>query len=150
MYYIKESILWHADYIGRRLRDSDVMEIKAMSGRDPALALKESFVRSELCWTAFQDLEPIAMFGVGAASIMSVRGSPWMLGTDKLALAVIGIGRFSKYYVGRMKARYPILENYVDARQRTSIRWLKWCGFKMDQPEPIGINGEMFHRFYME
>jgi hypothetical protein len=31
-----------------------------------------------------------------------------------------------------------------------SVRWLAWMGFTIDEPEPIGVNGEMFHLFHKE
>jgi hypothetical protein len=147
-YVIRESTLDDAISLGNRLRWSDIQEILASSGRIPSVALKEGFLRSDLCWTAWKGDLQIAMFGVGARSAMSTQGCPWMLGSEELDHAVIGIGRFSRYYVEKMSERYNYLENFIDMRQKKSIRWLKWCGFKIEDPEPFGIHGELFHRFW--
>ncbi len=46
---------------------------------------------------------------------------------------------------------FPHLQNYVDARNEISIRWLKWLGFRFDpKPVPYGIWGLPFLRFQME
>ncbi len=150
MYEFVKSEMFHVEELGLKLRRCDIEEIKASSSLPPIDAMRRSFEKSPLCWTALKDGKPIAMFGAACQSVMSVHGSPWMLGSDGLTRAVIGIGRFSRYYVARMKQRFSILENYIDARQTRSIRWLKWCGFNVDKPEPIGLHGEPFHRFWMQ
>lgn len=145
-----ESNLADAESLGSRLRWSDIQEILASSGRVPSIALKEAFLRSDMCWTAFKGELPIAMFGCLARSVMSTSASPWMLGSDELDRAGVGIGRFSRYYIDKMNDRFSFLENYIDARQAKSIRWLRWCGFRIENPEPIGLHGEMFHRFWKD
>jgi hypothetical protein len=150
MYEFVQADMSHVEELGVKLRNSDVEEIAASSGRPPLVAMSQSFLKSPLCWTALRDGKPIAMFGAACQSVMSVHGSPWMLGSDDLDRAVLGIGRFSRYYVARMKQRFSILENFIDARQKRSIRWLKWCGFTVDKPAAIGLHGEPFHRFWIE
>lgn len=147
-YTIKEATLDDAESIGLRLRWSDIQEIYATSGRVPHIAIKEAFLRSDMCWTGFIDDLPIAMFGCAAPSVMATIASPWMLGTDELDSAAIGIGRASLYYVQKMSERFDYLENYIDARQKKSIRWLKWCGFTIEEAEPKGRHGEMLHKFW--
>ncbi len=41
----------------------------------------------------------------------------------------------------------PLL-NYCDARNVQTITWLSWLGFHVEHPEPYGLNGEPFHRFW--
>jgi hypothetical protein len=48
-----------------------------------------------------------------------------------------------------MLEQHSFLENWVDARNVTSIKWLKWCGFDFDDPAPFGVEQLMFHRFEM-
>jgi hypothetical protein len=50
-------------------------------------------------------------------------------------------------YVDRMQARFPRLENFVHAENRLSIRWLKWCGFIIDDVPEL-INDEDFYLFW--
>jgi RimJ/RimL family protein N-acetyltransferase len=47
-----------------------------------------------------------------------------------------------------MQERFPRLENYVHAKNKLSIRWLKWCGFTLDMEVPELINDEEFYLFW--
>jgi hypothetical protein len=149
-YSMRESTLEDAIYLSTRLRKSDIEEVYASHEMDAGIALKEAFVRSSMCWTGLNGDRPVAMFGCNAPSVMATSASPWMLGTDELDRAAIGIGRASLYYINKMLERYDYLENFIDARQKKSIRWLKWCGFTIEEPFPVGRHGEMFHRFWKE
>lgn len=131
-----------------RLRPSDVREILACSGRDPDVALELSFLSSSFCWAAEKHGQVVAIFGVAGACVMSENGSPWMLGSEELDRCGIEIVRVSRYYVTLMKSHFPHLENYVDARQKKSIRWLRWLGFKIEPAKPHGVSGLPFHRFH--
>jgi len=75
-----------------------------------------------------------------------------MLGSEELNMPRVGneVGKRSRYYVLEMKRHFQRLENYVDARQKRSIRWLKWCGFTVENPKPWGTLGLPFHQFWME
>lgn len=132
-----------------RLRESDKQEILAASGFDPNKALMDSFMGSSLCWTVTKGGQVIAIFGAAGVSALSSVGMPWMLGSNELNRAGVEIVKVSMYYVKRMKDRFPILVNFIDARQKKSVRWLKWLGFTVEQPQPYGVLGMPFHRFTM-
>jgi len=93
------------------------------------------------------------MWGVvRLGSLLTDRGSPWLLGTNLFFKAHRKLHReFLRQcpdYVDRMQARFPRLENFIHAGNRLSIRWLKWCGFSLDMDAPVPINGEYFFRFW--
>jgi len=54
--------------------------------------------------------------------------------------------------IDRMLAMYPRLENNpgVAAFYRRSIKFLLFLGFTIDPPKPVGPQGSLFHRFWME
>lgn len=132
------------------LRHEDNVEALAMSGKSADWALRNGFRFSEKCWVAMQDDEPVAGFGVKSAGILSEVGTPWLLGTDKVREIQREFIRQSRDYVGQMLDGYKMLENWVDARNLISIKWLRWCGFTVQAlPQPFGLNGEPFHRFWM-
>lgn len=56
--------------------------------------------------------------------------------------------KHSRAYVEEMNRAYNYLENYVDVRNIVSIRWLKWCGFQMEEPEIHGVAQIPFIRFH--
>ena len=74
-----------------------------------------------------------------------------MLGSDRIRGKDIRVefARKSKGYVLRMSKEFPILENYVDARNTLAKRWLKWCGFTIEPPVEYGPEGLPFHLFHM-
>jgi len=42
---------------------------------------------------------------------------------------------------------YKYVLNYVYVENKKSIKWLRWLGFKIEEAEPVGVNGALFHRF---
>lgn len=136
--------------IARNMRDADVAECLATDGRLPDDALRWSLNKSTMAWTGFVDGEPIVMFGVGGSSMLSNWGVPWMLGTKRLPSVAVPFLRRNRGYIDIMLAGHSRLMNYVDARNTTSIRWLRWLGFHVGEPVPYGREGLPFHPFTME
>jgi len=147
-YNFEETKVDHVQALQGRLRESDILEIMAATGRNPDIALMESFLQSNLCWTAFRKDKVIAIFGAASVSILSETASPWMIGSKELNGAGIEIVKVSRYYVDQMKDRFSLLVNYIDARQARSVRWLKWLGFIVEAPCAYGVEGLPFHRFW--
>ena len=137
----------HARYIGENMRAADRQEVWASSHALPDAATMESFRRSLECWTGVVDGEPICIFGVAPVSLVTGYAAPWMLGTDQLERNAVKFLRGSKEVVAGWKRDYRHLFNYVDARNKTSIRWLKWLGFELEEPAPYGAEKLPFHRF---
>jgi hypothetical protein len=123
----------------------------AASGYNADEGLQKGFNNSKACWIGMLGRDPVCCFGVAPYSVLGDKGSPWMLGTDgiKDREASRCVRLLSRYYIEKMLECFPILENYVDARNTISIKWLKWCGFNFDEAKPFGINKELFYRFWM-
>lgn len=136
----------HIPTIAVGMRDIDCREVAAASGNTPFKALEIGLENSELCWTGMIDRVPAAMFGVVN---LGYTGVPWMLGTDRLSLVSKRLLMDSKGYVKAMLGVNKLLQNYVHAENESSIRWLKWLGFEMSEPEPYGVLREMFRLFKM-
>jgi hypothetical protein len=90
------------------------------------------------------------MFGVGAMSMLSDTGHPWMFGSNEMEHHSRALIRDARPYIDAMLRIYPRLENIVDARNKKSIRWLRHVGFRIDPPIPAGVDGLPFHPFVME
>jgi len=120
----------HIPTLARRMREADVEEVRAASGRSPLEALRRGLKMSEECYVALVDGRPEVMFGFGHDYNRYV-GSAWMLGTDWMDTpqARMPIWRYSKYFVDRALKRYRIIGNYVDNRNTKSCRWLERLGF---------------------
>lgn len=151
-YKIMPATIEHAESLKNRLRQNDVEEIYAASGLDASKALLQSWRLSEVSYVGLMDNLPIAIFGAARRTLISEDGIPWMLGSEELnsKRVIIEVGRRSIYYVNEMKRRFKRLENWIDARQTKSIKWLKWCGFTIDEAKPYGFLGMPFHYFWSE
>lgn len=141
----------HADRVVRLMREDDKAEAWAFSRLTPAEAVASSMMNSTKAWAAMLPGtdKAFALFGVGSESLLSDVGVPWLLATDEITTVGVAFAKHSRYYVQQMLDHYSKLENYVDARNRVSRAWLRWCGFKVEK-DPVTFNGEAFHRFSME
>lgn len=136
--------------VASNMRQSDRDECKAYCGATPLAGVLLSLMSSTVKWTIrTEEGKAIGLFGVGAASALSDVGAPWLLATDELNDISISFLRQSRGCVAEMLRRHSILENYVDARNAVSIKWLGWCGFTLDEAKPYGREGLPFHRFEM-
>jgi hypothetical protein len=134
-----------------KLRRSDREELFAATGDLPEEVLIESFRSSIKSWSILHNEKPVAVYGVAPYPGVSGVGVPWLLGTDGMCKRVVQIAllRQSKQYVKRMLDVFPYLINFVDARNKMSIRWLRWCGFTIRPAQPYGPFNLPFHRFDM-
>lgn len=135
----------HIREIARRMRKADRDEVFAASGKSPIQALTFTLRRSAQAWTALVDGKPEVMFGVVDLNILAGSGAPWLLGTDAVETHYVAFLRNSVRFRSQLLARYAVLKNFVDDRNKVSIRWLKWLGFSLG--EPFDWNGYDFRLF---
>ena len=134
----------------RNMREHDKQEVNAATNMGIRNAVKTSVNLSSYSKTGLVNDELVCMWGVCPISLLSSSGSPWMLGTDLIEKKQRVFLRRSKPWLNDIRKDYKYLENFVDARNVLSVKWLKWLGFEMDEAEPYGIHGEPFHKFTME
>lgn len=131
-----------------RLRESDVVEIRRVSGMDAAGALELSVSCSDhdMVWAADLDGEVQVLFG--ACPIEGTLGGIWMLGSDAIEENPRSFWRHCKKYLEVMHARYSGLTNYVDVEHSSANRWMRKLGFLPLQV--IDINGHLFIQYLSE
>lgn len=146
---IVSATLAHVDHVAEHMRKRDVDEVRAASGRSPRDALVDSLLGSSRAWTMLTERgEPYAIFGVAPWFAMPDTGAPWLLATDTFRRYPRFILANTKRYVAEMHRDYPILMNYVDARNTDSLRWLMWSGFQFTGVVPeYGVERRPFLRF---
>lgn len=138
----------HVEAVMGRLREADQLEVYAATGRDPDKALRDAWKNSLHRWSIVWRGEIIGLFGLSSLSLMGRTGVPWLLGTDKMKEIKLTFVKQSVHFISAMLEIYPVLMNWVDARNTLSIRWLKWLGFKMkNQPQPYGFEKRPFYYF---
>jgi hypothetical protein len=148
-YHIAPAAVEHLLPVAARMRAADRREVWASHRMTPYESLIFSLEASRRAWTGFIDDNPVMVWGVADDSESGL-GRPWMLATDGLARGHRVFLRLSRRYVAKLQAGYRRLENYVHAGNRLSLRWLKWCGFQIDEAAPVLFNGEKFYKFWRE
>lgn len=137
----------HIRTIASRMREADRDSALAGSGRSPIAALTFSYRKSACCWTAILDGRPELMWGVGEISASAGVGAPWLLGTDAVEENFRAFLRASYEWPSQLLRQYPVLRNFVDARNTVSVRWLEWLGFRL--LDPVEFRGHQFRIFEM-
>ena len=141
-----------AIYVGANLRAADIDELEATFGpgrKQVATTVQAWRVSRDTTFVGLADEEPICLFGLGTPSLLSDVGCPWMLGTDKVGFYSRAFLRHSRRVVALWSEQFPILRNYVDARNTDAVRWLQWVGFDVYYPRPWGPLNMNFHEFEM-
>ncbi len=139
----------HIPRLAARMRPQDRLEVAASHGQSPETALRESLARSPLAWCCLLGGNPAFMWGVaghGAPHLPHV-GLPWLLASLEIDRLKAPFLRQCGSYVKRMQSRFPCLVNFVHAENAASVRWLRWCGFTV-QDKITFINGAPFRLFW--
>ncbi len=142
----------HADVIAANPRQADEVEVRASCGLSVGWALRYGLRKSSKVWTAIIDGIPVCMFGVTLTSAITGTGTVWCLASSEMSKPAVRrqFIEHSPHVLQAVQERFPgTLFNAVDVRNLSAIRWLKWMGFKLLPPEPMGRNGELFQPFYI-
>ena len=123
------------------VRAADVAELAAL-GVTPELCMREGVAQSRRSFAMFIHGQPAAIFGCVEHR---THGVPWAVVCTAAETFPIPFLRSSLRYVHSLPM---FLENAVDARNVKTIQWLRWLGFTIEAPEPMGKKGELFHRFW--
>lgn len=138
-----------AEYIAEHMRESDVNEVRAVTEAPLDDVLRTS-VGASYMPGAVVDMtgKPYALFGAAPRSPLSRIAEPWLLGIPELADHGVWLTKKTRVYLQQVERVYPVLENFVDARNTASVAWLRAVGFTLDDPQPFGYRDILFHRFY--
>lgn len=138
----------HVEDLMGRIRQADHDEIWAVAHVDADSALRRSFRASDMCWAFKADGRVFAIGGVAPSTAAFSIGIPWLMASDDIVQNGIYFVRHSRECVEKMHERYIHLMNWVDVRNEESIKWLRWCGFNIEEPKPYGEDKRLFHRFW--
>lgn len=143
----------HAESVAANIRDADRAELWTSSRGDPLAAILRGMESSPEPLAAIYDGEPACVFGVWPFSALGGMGAAWMLGSRVLERhgAQRELLRLSQPVADYWQDQFPtLLYNFVDERNTSAIRWLRWLGFEFGDPIPYGVDGLPFLPFYKQ
>jgi len=140
----------HAVDLANNMAEADRQELYAVGAHSPLQGILSSVAVSRDATSGLADGRVVCMFGIATATALSFVGVPWMLGAEELPQHARRFLRLNKAYMEAVKEEYSELANFVDARNKRSIRWLEWLGFDFDKAVDFGPYGLPFHRFHWE
>lgn len=138
----------HVGRVANRMREIDRIETGA-KGRSPKAALRLSLRLSTWACTVILDGDPVAMFGVTAASLVEDKGRPWFLGSDDVYRHGRDMLVMGERVVSRMHGDFRRLENVVSSGNVRAIRLLRRWGFTVEGEE-IMVGSVPFVAFWKE
>ena len=139
----------HIHALALDMSKADTDEVWAAGRKTPLEALEQSVSASSEPYVGLHEGRALCMFGVAELTILDNKGIPWMLSSDELKYHARPFLRGSRMYIDLMKEKYPFMVNFVDARNRAAIRWLRWLHFRLLPAEARGPDNVLFHRFEM-
>lgn len=149
MAYIRESSLGDPALLAPNLRAADIEEIDAASHLSPYEVLLAGHHLGAPCRTLVGDSGNIvAMFGVSLMPNDPKIGVVWCLTSPEMF-------KIKKFFVRAAHKELPLLcegydkvINFVYAKNKTHIRWLKAMGFDVSPtPQPFGRLKKPFYYF---
>ncbi len=150
-YTIERAVGDDALFVAAHLRPQDLQELAATSGLAPEVSLLRSLEVSRDTNVGKIDGRPACLFGVYSPTVLTAHGHPWFYGTTLLEGHERAFLRRCRPWVAEMGQRYGTLLNWVDARNRKAILWLRWLGFDVDEATiPAGPHGLPFHPYRYE
>lgn len=136
--------------IADTMRHADAIEVRSSHDHTPLEALMNGLDLSDYSVIVTVNGVPVVMYGVCLLSIVTGGGVPWMLSSQKMLQYKKQLLKYSPMVVDDMLKVCHTLSNHVHAKNKLSVRWLKWLGFIMEEPAPYGVKNELFHRFHLE
>jgi len=109
--------------------DTELVGIKLVE--EMASALEASLV----AYAGFVDGDLIAIWGVKSSSMVSGYGYLWMVTTKTADEHPLVLARYSRRVIDYLLNHYSLLHGFVGWKYERSIRWLKWLGFEIGEPE---------------
>lgn len=141
------------DYILKNLRTEDEMELKALFGDNWLEESKNRIMKTKfyvMLGKGKNDKTPICMGGIeqdekDAEGI----GCAWFLCTNEIKKHGLQILKELKKEVEKADEKFWLTYNVIYEKNHLAKKWLKWLGFKFDNPRPNGIDiPEGFEFFY--
>ena len=138
----------YCNYIADNLKHETYREVIGLCGRSNIRQEVEDCVTlSEWSRVLLLDDVPLMVFGIQMVEPINRVGCVWMLSTELTQEHKVFVGRVTKKYLRKFMEHYSMLFNYVDANNNFILRWLRYLGATIYEPQPCGIFGIPYRRF---
>lgn len=132
------------------LRDADIAEVQAFSGRDPEEALRDGLNAISIGGRArvacLPNGIPAAIYGV--VPVAPRVGAIWMLATNQFHRLHRQFLRECRQEIDDLTEGYRLVFNFTDARNKVHHRWIEWAGFTIiKRHEKFGAEQRPFLEF---
>jgi hypothetical protein len=128
-----------------RLRAGDLREIHAL-GETQESAFTKVLGASLWAETYMVDGEPAVIRGVIPLSLLSKTANAWLMSGEPIEAHRKSFMALTREGVERLRKEWSVLVSFVDADYTRSIAWLKWLGFALEEAQPLGPKGALFHK----
>lgn len=128
----------HVAFIAAHLRASDRAEAAALSSESAETLARRSVSCALEAWCGLVDGEPVALFGLTLPHFLATTAQPFFVATEALPRHAMAMLRRNRAVVQGWLQRFPVLEQWVGARNDMTLRWLRWLGFHIEPAAPFG------------
>lgn len=146
-FIVRDAEPYDIEMMKDNIREEDRNEVWASDHFTPEQALENSFKVSSEKMAFLVEGEILGMFGIVPLTLMDDRACIWMITTNAIEKYAIKFLRASRYFIKILLERYSILSNFVDVRHKKSVKWLRWSGAIIREPENFGLEQIPFHLF---
>lgn len=138
---VRYSPEFKGEVLNLKLREIDVKEVFAASGRTPKESLEAIINGNNEIFLCLYEDKVTAIFGVNP--IEDVGGGIFFLATDDFEEFSFEVARYSGQFIVHWVRKYGYLCNYVAVENKKSIRWLKWLGANVGETHFVLAEGDM-------
>jgi hypothetical protein len=135
-------------FIAEHVREADREEVYAASGVTVFEAITEGCALSTRAWLILDRTGlPVGVFGVAPTLTPGV-GLPWLIAAEGAEVEWVAVAKQTRRYLKELHEDFPVLYNWVDARNELAVGWLLWAGFSLVDGDPqYGFEGRTFIQF---
>lgn len=136
--------------LSQRLREIDIVELRAEADTPPLTAIERSIEASgRRCYAVREcGIGTLGVFGFAPSQRDARGGRIWLLGSDRLTRHSRAFAQYSRPWIQFLIDDFEVAFNFVSADNTIAIRWLKWCGFEFIKHIPeYGLTRQPFWLF---
>jgi len=139
----------HVSSLIQNIHPDIVKELETLVDAPFEVSVRKCVESANEAWTAITDDGVTCIFGIKQGSLLSSQASPWFLASKYMKNHKKTLLYLTKIGLKYWQNKYGDLINYVPSNYPETIRWLKWAGFTLYPPLPVGVGGHMIHKIEM-